>query len=209
MNFMKTSIEKMRKGMKRQTRRLASDDDQVDVIGIVHDWIGLRTLGVEIVEGLEALPHDTRGIYSDRRDERWLYTVSDIPDELIPKNGLPLRAVYKGGRLYIKEKTDYAIAPGRGKHQVGRFFCDTLRLQRLGDISEFDLLEEGFERDDTFVGDDGTKGEFVAVVKGREIRSQHAGPMFVTVLSKLHGKKFDKKQRVIAIGIGACKWKGE
>jgi len=189
----------MRKKLKHQTRRLASDDDQVEVFSSVTDH-------PDAVATWDALPFEFMGA---EHAGACVFRVGDIPDELIPDNGLDIHAIYKGGRLYLRRQRDYAIAPGRGKHQVGRFFCDQLRLQRMGDISEFDLLEEGFERDDKFVSGEGTQGEFVAVVKGREIRSQHAGPMFITVLNRLHGKKFDKGRRVIAIGIGACTWKGE
>jgi hypothetical protein len=41
---------------------------------------------------------------------------------------------------------DYAVCPGRGKHQVARFVLDAIRRERLCDITDADAIAEGVVR---------------------------------------------------------------
>jgi len=46
---------------------------------------------------------------------------------------------------------DYAVCPGRGKHQVARIVFDNIRKQSLTAITEDDAIAEGFESRDAFI----------------------------------------------------------
>lgn len=60
------------------------------------------------------------------------------------KSSVNQRSPWYVGRCRLVVGCDYAICPGRGLHQVGRVVIDSVRLERLGVLSEHEARLEGF-----------------------------------------------------------------
>jgi len=58
-----------------------------------------------------------------------------------------IRTRLRNGKTRLKWRVGrtYAICPGRGKSQVGRFLLTGIRREGLQDISDYDALAEGVE----------------------------------------------------------------
>jgi hypothetical protein len=65
-----------------------------------------------------------------------------LASELSPE--INIRRVYRGRRLLWEIGRTYAICPGRGKPQVARFRLLDIRREDVRDISEADVIREGF-----------------------------------------------------------------
>jgi hypothetical protein len=56
----------------------------------------------------------------------------------------------RNGRLKWRHNNSYAIAPGRGKHAVGRIIITNIRIERPINISDADARAEGFDSKEAF-----------------------------------------------------------
>jgi len=69
--------------------------------------------------------------------------------ESLIQNETPIVAIYTAKndklRLLYRAGKDYAVCPGRGKWQVGRYKLLSIRLEYVQDISEGDVIKEGIQ----------------------------------------------------------------
>jgi hypothetical protein len=86
--------------------------------------------------------------YIAETDDGTLFRLDNtISRRILRETQAPIVAIYteKNGkrRLLYQVGNDYAIVPGRGKAQVGRFKLLSMRLELVQDITEGGVIKEG------------------------------------------------------------------